>query len=115
MTPVLQDLNSRPHGHVLMGKMTFRRAKCFAKVVHTIETCVLNIQTTVRIRIHLKHLNPVLEKGALTPKRFPNFFKSLLIIIIIIMFIIPTINPKRQSLLVTKDSLRLFSASNNLC
>ena len=38
-----------------------------------------------------------------------------LTIIIIIRFIISTIDPKRQSLLVTKDFLMLFSALNNPC
>ncbi len=45
-------------GH-MKGKMTFRRSKCFAKVVHAMETGVLNIQTPVTI----KPLNPFSPGG----------------------------------------------------
>ena len=41
---------------ILMGKMTFRRAKCFAKIVHTMETGVLNIQTPIRISPFILHI-----------------------------------------------------------
>ena len=53
ITSVLPDSKSGLCGQglswSLMGKMTFRRAKSYAKVVHTIETDVLNIQIPVRI------------------------------------------------------------------
>ena len=36
-------------GVILTRKLTFRKAKCFAKVTHIIETGVQNIQISVRI------------------------------------------------------------------
>ena len=47
LPPVLPDSNYKLCGQGLMVKMTFRRAKCLAKVVHTMETGVLNIPTPV--------------------------------------------------------------------
>ena len=47
-TPRLQLQTSRM-GAILMGKNIFRRAKFLEKLVHTMETGVLNIQTPVRI------------------------------------------------------------------
>ena len=36
-------------GAILTGKMTFLRAKCLPKIIHTIEIVVLNIPTPVRM------------------------------------------------------------------
>ena len=42
-------------GVIVIGKMTFRRAKCLAKVLHIMKTGVLNIPTPVMITPLILH------------------------------------------------------------
>ena len=78
--PRLQLQTSRK-GFILMGKMTFRIAKCFDKVVHTIDIGVLNIQTPVRINPFTRGLkNQTLWIGVILMGRMTlSRAKSLLI------------------------------------